>query len=93
MLPNRLESRAWSCSDLVRGAAQVVDMAAKPATVVLQQHREQIGAQLAELSIEDLKKLLEEGPSFSIALSFSFAVALSNMKMTCSSFLRKRKMP
>ena len=85
MFPNKLESRAWSCSDLVRGAAQVVDMAAKPATVVLQQQREQISAQLAELSIEDLQKLLEEGPSRSFARSFFFVVVLSNVNMTCSS--------
>lgn len=84
MFPNKLESRAWSCSDLVRGAAQVVDMAAKPATVVLQQQREQISAQLAELSIEDLQKLLEEGSSFSFARSFFFVVVLSNVNMTCS---------
>ena len=46
MEPKRLQSKAWSCSDLVRAAATVVDMSAPPAQMVLQKELQEAAEEL-----------------------------------------------
>ena len=58
---SRFQSRSWSCSELVRGAAQVVDSMASmsPDAMVVQQRRHLL-SETADLSAEEVQKLLEE---------------------------------
>ena len=58
---SRFNSRAWSCSELVRGAAQVVDSMASmsPDAMVVQQRRHLL-SEMADLSADDVQKLLQE---------------------------------
>ena len=55
----RLPSRAWSCSELDRGAAQVIDMQVSPDAAIVKQEalllRETEG-----LGVEELQKLLQD---------------------------------
>ena len=58
---SRFQSRSWSCSELVRGAAQVEDSMASmsPDAMVVQQRRHLL-SETADLSADDIQKLLEE---------------------------------
>ena len=58
---SRFQSRSWSCSELVRGAVQVVDSTASmsPDAMVVQQRRHLL-SETADLSADDIQKLLEE---------------------------------
>lgn len=60
MPQQKLESRAWSCSDLVRGAAAVVDMAAPSARSVVDRTREEVSQNLANLSMEEPEAMLKD---------------------------------
>lgn len=52
----RLESRSWSCSELVRGAAAVVDMGDDAAVV---KQEEELLRVTDGMSVADIRKLLE----------------------------------
>ena len=57
----RLQSRAWSCSELIRGAAQVVDSMPAPSLdhmVVEEKHK--LLSETSCLGIEELEKLLQD---------------------------------
>ena len=57
----RFQSKSWSCSELVRGAAQVVDSMAmmSPDAMVVQQRRHLL-SETADLSADEIEKLLQE---------------------------------
>ena len=60
-MSTRLQSRAWSCSELVRGAAQVVDEMPAPSLnemVVSEKHR--LLGETSDLSADDIEKLLQD---------------------------------
>lgn len=60
MPQQKLESRASSCSGLVRGAAAVVDMAAPSARSVADSSREEVSENLVGLSMEELQAMLKD---------------------------------
>ena len=60
MEPQRLQSKAWSCSDLVRAAATVVDMSAPPANMVLQRDFQEAQQELEGKTAEELMALLQD---------------------------------
>ncbi len=56
----RLASRAWSCSDLLKGAAQLVDaMDARSADQVLLEFQKDLLDETENLSAEDIERLLQ----------------------------------
>ena len=57
----RLASRAWSCSDLLKGAAQLVDAAmdARSADQVLLEFQKDLLDETENLSAEDIERLLQ----------------------------------
>lgn len=54
---NRLQSRAWSCSELMRGSAAVVDQS--PAGAAIKQETDLL-AETANMSEEQLQAMLED---------------------------------
>jgi len=55
MQPQKLQSKAWSCSDWRRAAASVVQMASLP-----QDMPDSVVQELANLSADELRQLLED---------------------------------
>ena len=57
----RLQSRAWSCSELVRGAAQIVDEMPAPSlnAMVVDQKHDLLG-ETSNLTAAELEKLLQD---------------------------------
>ena len=60
MEPKRLQSKAWSCSDLVRAAATVVDMSAPPAQMVLQKEMQEAAEELQGKTAKELLAMLQD---------------------------------
>ena len=61
VMANRLQSKSWSCSELVRGAAQVVDampVQSLDAMVVDEKHK--LLSETSQLSAAELEKLLQD---------------------------------
>jgi len=55
MQPQKLQSKAWSCSDLRRAAASVVQIASLP-----QDMPDSVVQKLANLSADEVRQLLED---------------------------------
>jgi len=60
MEPKRLQSKAWSCSDLVRAAATVVDMSAPPAQMVLQKELQEAAEELQGKTAKEPLAMLQD---------------------------------
>lgn len=59
----RFPSKAWSCSDLTVGAAAVVDqMAAETVPMELEALQQTFLANSANLSTDELQRLLQDSP-------------------------------
>lgn len=61
MMTTRLESRAWSCSELIRGAAQIVDempVTSLDTMVVDQQY--QLMSETIDMSADEIEKMLKD---------------------------------
>ena len=60
-MTSKLHSRTWSCSELVRGAAQVVDSMPAPSLdhMVVEQ-RQSLLSETSCLGVEQLEKLLQD---------------------------------
>ena len=60
-MTNRLQSKSWSCSELVRGAAQVVDaMPAQSLDAMVVEEKHKLLTETSELSASELEKLLQD---------------------------------
>jgi len=57
----KLQSRAWSCSELVRGAAQIIDEMPAPSLndMVVDQKHDLLG-ETSNLTAAELEKLLQD---------------------------------
>ena len=60
MEPQKLQSKAWSASDLVSAASTVVDMATPALNTVLAQEHELLEQELGQLSTAELEALLQD---------------------------------
>ena len=60
MQSQRLQSKAWSCSDLLLGASHVVDTAALPAAALINADAAAIQEEIGDLSVEELEKLMQD---------------------------------
>ena len=61
VMTNRLQSKSWSCSELVRGAAQVVDaMPAQSLDAMVVEEKHKLLTETSELSASELEKLLQD---------------------------------
>ena len=60
-MSTRLQSRTWSCSELVRGAAQVVDEMPAPSLndMVVKQKYHLLG-ETSDLNAADIERLLQD---------------------------------
>lgn len=61
LMTTRLESRAWSCSELIRGAAQIVDeMPATSLDTMVVEEQYQLMRQTMDMSAEEIEKMLQD---------------------------------
>ena len=61
VMTNRLQSKSWSCSELVRGAAQVVDaLPAQSLDAMVVEEKHKLLTETSELSASELEKLLQD---------------------------------
>lgn len=61
IMSTRLPSKSWSCSELVRGAAQVVDdMAAPSLDAMVVDERLKLLGETSDLDIAAIEKLLQD---------------------------------
>ena len=61
-MANKLPSKSWSCSELVRGAAQVVDqMAATDLDHMVVDEKHKLLSATSELSEQELEQMLMQG--------------------------------
>lgn len=57
----RLQSKSWSCSELVRGAAQIVDdMAAPSLDSMVVEERLKLLNETSDLDMAEIEKLLKD---------------------------------
>lgn len=57
---SKFPSKQWSCSDLLHGAATVVDMASLPADAALKEQMNKFSAETEHLTMEQLEALLKD---------------------------------